>query len=371
MRICHLIYDDVANPWLGGGGAIRAREIYRRLADRHDITLVTGDFPGGKRQEEAEGIHLVRVGSGRSYSMSRLSYTLTAPAQLRRLRWDVFVHEFSAFAPLRIPRRLRRQGVLFFQHFMGKHALHKHPLAGPVAWWSERRVLRAYSRILTVSPSVRQLVEEKVAGRGEVCVDCVVNGVDPRYFQSTPSESPYIIYLGRVDIHTKGIDVLVEAFAGLLGEYPELKLKLVGRGDEDQVRRLRHLADGRDLMGRAEVIVGVSESEKCDLLSRALFMCAPSRYEGWGMAAVEASASAKAVLGTRIDGLRDAVVDEETGLLVESGNPAALLAGMRRLLEDAELRRELGRKGRERARRFDWDKIAREQEQVLMRAAGE
>ena len=66
MRICHLIYDDVANPWLGGGGAIRAREIYRRLADRHDITLVTGDFPGGKRQEEAEGIHLVRVGSGRS-----------------------------------------------------------------------------------------------------------------------------------------------------------------------------------------------------------------------------------------------------------------------------------------------------------------
>ena len=69
---------------------------------------------------------MVRVGSGRSYSMSRLSYTLTAPAQLRRLRWDVFVHEFSAFAPLRIPRRLRRQGVLFFQHFMGKHALHKH-----------------------------------------------------------------------------------------------------------------------------------------------------------------------------------------------------------------------------------------------------
>jgi len=104
MRICHLIYDDVANPWLGGGGAIRAREIYRRLADRHDITLVTGDFPGSKRQEEAEGIHVVRVGSGRSYSMSRLSYTLTAPAQLRRLRWDVFVHEFSAFAPLRIPR---------------------------------------------------------------------------------------------------------------------------------------------------------------------------------------------------------------------------------------------------------------------------
>jgi glycosyltransferase involved in cell wall biosynthesis len=128
-----------------------------------------------------------------------------------------------------------------------------------------------------------------------------------------------------VDIHTKGIDLLVEAFAGVLGEYPDVNLKLVGRGDEGQVRRLRQLVDEGGLGGRAEVIVAVSEEEKRELLSRALFMCAPSRYEGWGMAAVEASASAKAVLGTRIEGLRDAVVDGETGLLVEPGSAQALL----------------------------------------------
>ena len=37
MRICHLIYDDIANPWLAGGGAVRVREIYRRLAAQHQI----------------------------------------------------------------------------------------------------------------------------------------------------------------------------------------------------------------------------------------------------------------------------------------------------------------------------------------------
>ena len=64
MKICHFIYDG-GNPWLAGGGAIRTGEIYRRRAERHDITLVTGNYPGGQRQEEAEGIRFVCVGTGR------------------------------------------------------------------------------------------------------------------------------------------------------------------------------------------------------------------------------------------------------------------------------------------------------------------
>ena len=55
MKICHLIYDDVNNPWLGGGGAVRAWEIYRRLAADHEITLVTGKFPGGGDESDLHG----------------------------------------------------------------------------------------------------------------------------------------------------------------------------------------------------------------------------------------------------------------------------------------------------------------------------
>ena len=73
MRICHLIYDDVDNPWLGGGGAYRARQIYRRLAGRHEITLVTGTFPGAEPVQEVDGLRLLRVGSPRSYAISRLT----------------------------------------------------------------------------------------------------------------------------------------------------------------------------------------------------------------------------------------------------------------------------------------------------------
>ena len=74
MKICHLIYDDVRNPWLGGGGAVRAREIYRRLAERHEITLISGSYPGSAPDEVIDGIRHLRVGAAHSYASSRLSY---------------------------------------------------------------------------------------------------------------------------------------------------------------------------------------------------------------------------------------------------------------------------------------------------------
>ena len=87
MKICHLIYDDIANPWLAGGGAVRAREIYRRLAERHQVTLITGLFPGAQREEELDGIRFVRVGSDRSYARSRLAYCRASVEQLKQMSW--------------------------------------------------------------------------------------------------------------------------------------------------------------------------------------------------------------------------------------------------------------------------------------------
>ena len=62
--------------------ALRAREIYRRLAQRHQVTLITGLFPGAQREEEIDGIHFVRVGSDRNYARSRLAYCHAAVDQL-------------------------------------------------------------------------------------------------------------------------------------------------------------------------------------------------------------------------------------------------------------------------------------------------
>jgi D-inositol-3-phosphate glycosyltransferase len=104
------------------------------------------------------------------------------------------------------------------------------------------------------------------------------------------------------------------------------------------------------------------------LLRCALFACMPSRYEGWGIAAVEAQATGKAVLATRISGLQDAVRDGETGILVKAGDAGALATGMRTMLDDEETRQRLGRNAQNWARNFDWDRLASDQEEVYFRA---
>jgi len=370
MKICHLIYDDAANPWLGGGGAVRAREIYRRLAERHEVTLVTGRFPGALEEEWSDGIRFVRVGSERSYARSRLGYCRDAVRCLDRLEWDVWVHDFSAFAPLWVPARLRRRGVLSFYHFVGHHALRKHPLVGGIAWAAETMTLKGYSRIITISPSVQRQVESRLRGRS-VQIDCVYTGVDARYFALEPIEEPFLLYFGRPDVHTKGLDVLLDAFASIASDYPEVRLKMAGRGAPQQVAHLRSLVAAARLEDRVEMLGGVDEEVKGELLRRALFVCMPSRYEGWGIGAVEAAAAGKAVVGTRISGLADAVRDGETGLLAESGDAKGLAQRMRRLLDDDQQRKKLGESGRQWARRFDWDRLARDQEEVYLRALAE
>lgn len=346
---------------------MRALEIYRRLAEHHEITLVSGLYPGAETEAEIDGIRLLRVGSARSYAASRLGFCLRAVEQLQKLDWDLWVNEFSAFAPLRVPAALRRRGLLFFQHFMGHHALAKRPLIGGISWLAEGRALRAYDRILTVSPSVQARIQHKLRGR-DVPVDCVCNGVAERYFSLDPVEEPYLLYFGRIDIHTKGLDILLAAFARIAAEHSDLSLKIAGRGSDDQLAKVRDLIRREGVEARVQLVGAVDEEQQGELLRRALLLCMPSRYEGWGMVAVEAAAVGKAVLATDISGLCDAVQDGETGLLVPASDVVALAKGMHSLLVDGQRRQQLGKKGRNWARNFDWNLLAKEQEGVYLKA---
>ena len=372
MKICHLTYDDVDNPWLGGGGAVRAREIYRRLASRHQITLVTGAYPGSAAEEVVDGIRHLRVGSANSYAGSRLSYCRHAIDCLRAQEWDVWVHEFSAFAPLWPSAALRRRGVLFFYHFVGRHALRKHPLVGAVSWAAEALTLRAYRRVVTISPSVQEQVRRRRPP--STFVECLYTGVEDAYFQLCSDDDegePYVLYFGRLDIHTKGLDTLLAAFAQVAPQFADTRLILAGRSSTAQRQRVEGMIAAARLQDRVRLVGdgAVTEADKGELLRRCRFVCMPSRYEGWGIVAVEAAAAGKAVLATRIPGLVDAVREDETGLLVPPGDAEGLAAGMRQLLSAPDLRHRLGSAGRQWARRFDWDRIAQTEEEYLERAA--
>jgi phosphatidylinositol alpha-1,6-mannosyltransferase len=83
------------------------------------------------------------------------------------------------------------------------------------------------------------------------------------------------------------------------------------------------------------------------------------RVEGFGISLVEASACGVAVVAGRSGGIPEAVRDGETGVLVDAERPEAVADALRRLLDDAALRRRLGQAGRRAVETFyNWDRVA-------------
>jgi len=367
VRILHLIYDDMDNPWCGGGGSQRCFEINRRLAGHHQITIATGNFPGAK-DEEKEGLRFIRVGSGKNYLLSRLSYTLGARYVIRKEDFDLLVDSFSAFAPTFSSFFTDKPKILNFYHLLGNHALIRYPLLGLLPSWAERYAIRSYKNIVVISKSIQELLERKFK---KDRVHFSPTSFDSHLLDLPVREENYILYLGRLDIYMKGLDILLEAFSGLSHKYPHLKLVLAGRSQKKGSRRLTQLALQNQISDRLEILTNVDEEHKKKLLSGCLFFCMPSRFEGWGISAMEAAACGKAVMGSDIPGLREAVLQDETGLLVRPNDPEALSQAMLRLLEDPELRKELGLRAKERAREFSWDAIAREMERYYQRVLSE
>jgi glycosyltransferase involved in cell wall biosynthesis len=356
VKILHIIYDDVQNPWVGGGGALRALEINRILAKKHEITTITGNFPKAE-SETRDNIRFIRKGYGKNYFLSRLTFSLLAPFQLRRQNFDLIVNEFSAFSPCYCHWFTRKPVVHTFYHILGKNTLRKFFLLGVLAYVFEKIFLATARSIITISPSVTREIEKPGDRRK---IQCIYTGISPDLFAVESKPGEYIAFLGRLDIYMKGLDILLEAFSRIKDS--EVCLKIAGSGPEKNISGLKEIVKRLKLENRVEFLGRISDEDKKTFLSKSYFTVMPSRFEGWGISAIESSSCGKAVIGTRIPGLRDAIHDGETGILVESGDVRDLSSAMARLLDDEKLRTELGKNGKIWALNFGWEKITEKQE---------
>jgi len=195
-----------------------------------------------------------------------------------------------------------------------------------------RRVLRGARVVIAASSALADLA--RLLGARDVRV--IPSGVDLPAEVGLEAEPPEVLYAGRLSAE-KGVLELVEAARGL---------PLVVAGDGPLRLRV------------PEALGFVSHDELQSLYARAAIVACPSRREGFGVACLEAMAHARPVVATGVGGLRDLVVDGETGLVVPPRDPAALRAALERLLRDPGLRLRLGAAGRERAReRFSWASV--------------
>jgi glycosyltransferase involved in cell wall biosynthesis len=178
------------------------------------------------------------------------------------------------------------------------------------------------------------------------------NGVDPARDLPRPTRPPeeaVFLFVGRVDEHRKGFDLLRAAFARL--RRPGWRLDVVGRiSDATRAALEAEFGDAVRVLGL------VDEAALDAAYADADVFVMPSRYEGFGMPFIEAMRYGVPVIGTAIGGVPE-VVPEGTGLLIPLNDVDALAAAMRRLGEAPAERAAMGEAGKAWAAHFLWDAI--------------
>ncbi|MFT5042267.1 MAG: glycosyltransferase involved in cell wall biosynthesis, partial [Hyphomicrobiaceae bacterium] len=166
---------------------------------------------------------------------------------------------------------------------------------------------------------------------------------------------PLIAWIGRLEPY-KRADTVIDAMAEVNRRHPEARLVIVGAGGARADLEARVAAQGLD--GVVEFTGFVSEQRKVEILQEAAVLAQTSEKEGWGMTVIEGNACGTPAVATRVPGLRDAVRESQSGLLVPYGDVGALAAAISKLLDDPLLHAQLVRGGREWAQRFCWDRVA-------------
>lgn len=364
MKVLHCIYDDLRNPWVGGGGAQRAFEIYRRLAGRVDVTVVTGDYPGA-HEDTLDGVEFRRLGARRPYAWSRATYGLAATRLLRKASYDAAVFDYSAYTPLFVPRD--RPVGLSVHHLTSPTARARW---GSVAGWGVgvlERALLARARFVSLSAAIVE-PEVRAAVGPQASIEVVGAGVSRAFFEVERAERGYVLFFGRLDVFQKGLDTLLDAFARIHESHPGVRLKIAGRGKDGAVvarlARERGVADAMDLLGP------VSDEERLALLAGATIMLMPSRFEGFGLVAAEAMAAGVPLVASDAGSLPEVIAPPTGGTTVPVGDATALAAAAVALLDDAGRRAELSASARESAARYTWVSVAERHYRFLERIAG-
>jgi len=241
------------------------------------------------------------------------------------------------------------------------HLARRVPAMKPVL----RSLARACDQTVAISSFTARQVEE-VTGVQPVVIPYgaalgPVSDVAPPGEGRSGQGPRQILFAGRL-IERKGLPVLLRALA-LVAEERDVVLHLVGEGHERP--GLERLASELGIEGRVHFHGWVSQEEldrlyrTCDLFVLPSVVDSGGDTEGLGVVLIEALRYRKPVIGSEVGGIPDIIEDGVSGLLVPPGEPRALAAAIRRVLDDPALARRLGEDGFQYvAEKFDWERIA-------------
>lgn len=352
MRLVFSNYDSPHNPFYGGGGSAAIHEVARRCARQHAIEVVMGRYPGCQPNEK-DGVRYHPIGPAwAGPKLGQICFQLALPLWLRRKAFDVWCESLTPpFSTACLQRFTRRPVVALTQILGGRAMRRKYHLPFDLV---EQAGLRTYRWAIATS---QYLSAQLLAANPRLRVAVIPNGVsgDLVRLEATPGER-HILFLGRIDVEQKGLDLLLEALAGIAAKLT-LPVVLAGGGVPAQEQFIARRIRERGLAAHVRLTGRVQGPAKDQLLRNAAFLVMPSRFEASPLVMIEAFCYRLPVVLFGIPELVE--VPDTCCAKVPPFDVPALGQALLTLADNPTLRHTMGLAAKAYAHAFDWDDLAR------------
>jgi glycogen(starch) synthase len=243
----------------------------------------------------------------------------------------------------------------------------------------EARLLRQCDAIITVSRFTASTVRRYIS-IDPARLRVVMNGIDPAPYQGAEAETfrlrfpmvreRVVLYVGRLT-RSKGVGLLIEAFAAVTREAPDASLVIVGSGDRKFVARMVARAATLGISGSVFFTGRLDDDTLRSAYAASTVTVLPSYMEGFGLSILESMAASRPSVATRVGGVPEVLVDGETGILAPPGDVKQLAKAICSLLADPALASRMGRAGgRLAGDRFTAERMAQETMRVYEEVIG-
>ena len=395
MKLVYYVWEYP--PRLVGGLGTYAAEITKKFAEQgHEVYVFTmnDDHSLPTNEDMGKGIHvhrpmvadasnvipvfvddeLKRWGTGIKFFSDVLTYNMLAANKFlndtaRDVKADVVVsHDWLGAMAGMITKQNSK--LPFIQHFHSTEYGRSGGSGSSTVKGLEYAAAQQADMLITVSYAMREELNTLRYPAPKTRV--AWNGVDEKkWSMKNYTKAQVEAYRGNLGIKpddkmmlftgrltwVKGIDSLIRAMPAILAKEPKAKLVVLGRGE--MYEELKALTSQ---LGISESVIFVNkwvdEQDRLMLYASSDIVCAPSRYEPFGIVCLEGMALEKPVL-VGYGGLREAVIEGQQGLYCDPNNPQNIADQALKLLTNPDTIKRYGKNGRKRVEEyFTWDKIA-------------
>ena len=362
---------DIKNPG-AGGGTIELHAVMKRLVDKgYRVTQVSGNFQGGRKSENIDGVNIARL--GKLYSMP---FFLWKAQLLNRFieKFDVVV-EGLGYVSLGLPLVTRRPLLVICAHLPKEIFFIEGPIAmgkplGYVTATFARFIesvltprLYKNAKVFTFSESTKKDMVE--TGFPESNVSMIpyalahytthsednLKQLSDMNFELVKQDTPSIVCIGRLRKY-KGVQDLIKAVPKIKQDFPDVKVHIVGKGQYE--KQLRELTKSLGLERNVIFPGYITTKEKFHLIASSQVLVMPSYREGFATPVFEAQMCGAVPVVSDAVGVKELVVPGKTGLVFHRGNSETLADCVVHLLKDEKLRQQMRENGLQAVKAIDW-----------------